>query len=158
VEETLVADLDDSEAEEDMDIDAWLLAEDAIEDAMLLADDAMDDAMLLADDAIEDGLLLADDAMDDADATAELGTETDTPAALQVFVTPEITAAWSEDEQAFWTQGVTAEIRVSNFWQWHLKSVNWEQPSEPNGVRKHESCLRISWCTLRFQQKQTYCA
>ena len=72
------------------------------------------------------------------------GTETVTPAALQVFSTPEMTAAWSVVEHAFWTQGVTDEIRVSNFLQWQAKSVNWAQPSELKGVRKHESYFKSS--------------
>lgn len=76
----------------------------------------------------------------EAGASLGLGTEMVTPAEAQVFSTPLMTSACSSAVQAFCTHGVTLERSASDFWQWHLKSVSSEQPSELNAVKKHWSC------------------
>lgn len=86
-----------------------------------------------------------------------VGIETVTPLAAQVSLTLEMTSASSSGEQAFFTQGVTAAKRESAFWQWHLKSSSWEQPSEVRGPMKQLSCnsclvkalIRQLWSTYR---------
>jgi hypothetical protein len=84
-------------------------------------------------------VVLAGMVLEDSGAALELasGTEMGTPAETQVFLTPEMTAAWSSALHDSCTQGVTEASRASDFSQWHLKSVSSEQPSEPNAVKKH---------------------
>lgn len=97
------------------------------------------------DDTTDDADASADETADDTaeEAAVGVGTEMGTPADSQVLLTPEMTEAWSAALHAFWTQGVTEAKRESDFWQWHLKSVSSEQPSEPRAVRKHWSCRAL---------------
>jgi len=60
-----------------------------------------------------------------------------TPAPAQVPSTAVMTAAWSEGEQADWTQGRILGTR-SVFLQWQAKSVRLEQPSVVKAVTKHD--------------------
>lgn len=105
-------------------------AEETAEDTAELADEATEE---ITEETAEDTLLAAEEV---AEALDRGGAVTVTPAALHVPSTPLITAAWSEAEHAFCTQGVTEATRVSNFWQWHLKSVSSAHPSEPRGPKK----------------------
>lgn len=96
------------------------------------ADAAADEA------AAEVALAAAEVALAAADETAEelSGISMGTPAAAQVDSTPEMVAAWSSAEQAFWTQGWTVANSSVPFLQWQAKSVKPEQPSVVRGVMK----------------------
>jgi hypothetical protein len=67
------------------------------------------------------------------------GMEMVTPFWAQVSLTLEMTSASSAGVQAFWTQGVTEDKRVSAFLQWQAKSSRLEQPSLVNGAIKQLS-------------------
>jgi hypothetical protein len=67
------------------------------------------------------------------------GMEMVTPFWAQVSLTLEMTSASSAGVQAFWTQGVTEDNRVSAFLQWQAKSSRLEQPSLVNGAMKQLS-------------------
>lgn len=92
-----------------------------------------------AEDSAEDSAaeLEAGAALEEGAALEGWGTWMGTPAEAQVFSTPLMTAETSSAEQAFSTQGWTEARSLSDFSQWHLKSVSSEQPSEPRAVRKH---------------------
>jgi hypothetical protein len=154
---------------------------EAVEEAPAAADEALDAAAEVADARADEMAAAAleatleasaaldetaDAAADVALATAEeaapaaleaLGISMGTPASWQVFSTAEMVEAWSEAEHAFWTQGCTVVRRVVPFWQWHLKSVRAEQPSDPRGPMKqlnYDMLVRASICWLGLRTAQ----
>jgi hypothetical protein len=102
--------------------------------AALEASEALDET---TDAAAEVALATADEA---APAALEaFGISMGAPASWHVFCTAAMVAAWSLAGHAFWTQGCTVERSWAPFWQWHLKSLIDEQPSDPRGPRKQDN-------------------
>lgn len=139
---------------------AALAADEALEAATEVTDSRTDETAAAALDAMLEASVALDETTDAAAevalATAEeaaeaapeaLGMAMGTPASWHVFSTAEMVEAWSEAEHAFWTQGCTVARRAVPFWQWHLKSVRAEQPSEPRGPMKqlNYGMLVIAW-------------
>jgi hypothetical protein len=162
---------DEAPAAADEALDAAAeVAEEALDAAAEVADARTDEiaaaaleATLEASAALEEA---ADAAAEVALATAEeaaaaaleaAGIWMGTPASWQVFSTAWMVVAWSAAEHAFSTQGFTVARRAVPFWQWHLKSVREEQPSDPRGPTKqvnYDTLVRASiyWLGLRTAQ------
>lgn len=115
-------------------------ADAAAEVAEATAEEAAPAAEEAAPAADEAALATADEAAPAADeAPGALGMTMGAPASAQVFWTAVMVVAWSAAEQAPWTQGWTLERSSEPFWQWHLKSVMEEHPSEPRAGMKQDS-------------------
>jgi hypothetical protein len=132
-------------------------ADDATDDASEATEEAADSIAEEASDRTDEATDAIDEATDaaaeDALATAELASEgaalllsgivMGTPAAEQVDSTAEMAAAWSEAEQAPWTQGWTWARRVAPCLQWQAKSVKLEHPSLVRGPTKQFNCCLL---------------
>jgi hypothetical protein len=114
-------------------------ADEAFEAAALVALEAAAALEEAADATAEESAALALATAEEADAWA-LGISIGTPASWHVFWTAAMVEACSAAGHAPWTQGCTVLRRLAPFWQWHLKSVRDEQPSEDRGVMKQVNC------------------